>query len=226
MGFKSKVLAGAAALTLLGGVGTLAAGSASAATPSCGHNCLDLFIKEYGTSHTPAFVLDDNAQSEKVGSKIILYRASNSDPAEDWTVTNEGTVDDFYAAGLVTASLDLHYGSLEAYEIEYSPYGVDSGLCAGVGSTAVDGTGVTLQSCGNTSGTVWVVDTNTHSGSYFPLINGSDTNFSNPYVLNYPGDAYPTDSPRPQLTTWTLSEYSNNTVYDNQLFGADFGVLS
>ena len=35
MSFKSKVLAGAATLALIGGVGTAGALSASAATPSC-----------------------------------------------------------------------------------------------------------------------------------------------------------------------------------------------
>ena len=63
-------------------------------------------------------------------------------------------------------------------------------------------------------------------GFFVPLINGSDTNFSHPYVLNYPGNgAFPTDNPRPQLTTWTLSKYSNGTVFDNQMRGANFGVL-
>jgi hypothetical protein len=44
-------------------------------------------------------------------------------------------------------------------------------------------------------------------------------------VLNYPGNGYPTDMPRPQLTTWTLSKYSTGAVFDNQLWGADFGIL-
>ena len=44
-------------------------------------------------------------------------------------------------------------------------------------------------------------------------------------MLNYPGNVYPTDKPRPQLTTQTLSKYSNGTVFDNQMWGANFGVL-
>jgi hypothetical protein len=37
--------------------------------------------------------------------------------------------------------------------------------------------------------------------------------------------AFPTDNPRPQLTTWTLSKFSNGTVFDNQMLSASFGVL-
>ena len=81
---------------------------------------------------------------------------------------------------------------------------MESGYCVGVGSTAVDGTRVALEPCGASSKTIWVADSyDTIKGFFVPLINGSDTNFSHPYVLNYPGNgAYPTDNPRPQLTTW------------------------
>jgi hypothetical protein len=245
MSIKSKVFAAAATLTLVGGVGAagaLSAGTASAATPSCGYSCIDIFSHNYGTHHSPSFVLDVLRQGDKVGQPIILFRTSNSDPAEDFTISNQGQVSDFYAAGLVTASLALHYGGLGceqynpgtskcvksypddwAYEIQYSPYGVDSGLCTGVGSTASNGTPVVLEPCGSSSDTVWVVDTADASGDYYPVINGSDTNFSHPFVLHYPGSAYPTDMPRPQLNTYTLQKYSDGTVYDNELWGEDGG---
>jgi hypothetical protein len=95
----------------------------------------------------------------------------------------------------------------------------------GVGSTARDGTPVALEPCGASSKTVWIVDSVTVTvladsiGSFSPVINGSDTNFSHPYVLHYPGNAYPTDTPRAQLNTYTLQEYSDGTVYDNELWG-------
>ena len=78
--------------------------------------------------HTPQFVLDVQGGSETTGAHIIMFRASNSDRAEDFTVSNQGTVHDFYKAGLVTASLNLHYKNNEAYELEYSPFGANSGL--------------------------------------------------------------------------------------------------
>ena len=43
------------------------------------------------------------------------------------------------------------------------------------------------------------------SNAYIPLINGSDTNFSHPFVLTYPTNGYPTDMPRPQLTVTNLT---------------------
>ena len=90
-----------------------------------------------------------------------------------------------------------------AIELEYAPFGVDSGLCMGVAATAPPSEGVTLQPCGVSAKTVWIIDTNdspaTFSGGYVPLINGSDTNFSHPFVLTYPSNGFPTDKPRPQL---------------------------
>ena len=93
-------------------------------------------------------------QGEKIGQPIILFRTANFDPAEDWTVAFQGTVADFFAAGLVSSSVALHYGCIAAVELpelrsrasqssdylafenEYAPFGVDSGLCMGVAATA------------------------------------------------------------------------------------------
>ena len=242
MSFKSKMLASAATLALVGGVATVGSLSASAATPSCGHHCIDVFSRQFGTHHSPNFVMDVFRQGAKVGQPIILFRTSNSDPAEDFTVSFQGLTSDFYAAGLVSAAVNLHYGngSLKAkdepaFELEYSPYGVDSGLCVGTRSTAVQGEGVTLQPCGVTAKTVWILDTFDKSfpaffTGYFPAINGSDTNFSHPFVLTYPSNGYPTDKPRPQLQVRNLTGFSNGigkvvgTVIDTQLWGANFGV--
>ena len=60
---------------------------------------------------------------------------------------------------------------------------------------------------------------------YFPVINGSDTNFSHPFVLTYPANGFPTDKPRPQLQVRNLTGFSNGigrvvgTVIDTQLWG-------
>jgi hypothetical protein len=126
-----------------------------------------------------------------------------------------------------------------AFEIEYAPGGVLSGLCVGVASTAVQEEGVTLQECGASSKTVWAIDLydqpfDSFGRGYAPLINGSDTNFSQPYVLTYPQSGYPTDKPRPQLQTDNLTGFTQGfppitiilnypTVPDYQLWGADLG---
>jgi hypothetical protein len=264
MSIKSKVLAATATLTLVGGVGiagALTAGTASAATPSCGPACIDIFSHQFGTHREPNSVVDVLRQGEKVGQPIILFRTANYDPAEDWTAAFQGTTADFYAAGLVSAAVALHYGCIAgapgnfpdcygfntavndpAFEIEYAPFGVDSGLCMGLAATAVSGEGVTLQPCGVSSKTVWIVDifdslNTTFAGGYVPLINGSDTNFSQPFVLTYPGSGQPTDKPRPQLEVTNITGFSQtsppfnipgpelNTVDVNQLWGADLGIL-
>jgi hypothetical protein len=246
MSLKSKVFAAAATMTLVGGIGITGAMSASAATPSCGATCVNIFSYEFGHHSSPNFVVDTWRQSAKVGQPIILFRTSDTDPAEDFTVSFQGLTSDFFAAGLVSAAVDLHYGSNlpntsdgfpddPAFEIEYSPYGVESGLCIGVAATAVQGSKVALEPCGVSSKTVWITDTGdstTVTSGYVPLINGSDTNFSHPFVMTYPANGYPTDTPRPQLTTTNLTGFSGSflvpelgTVDDNQLWGADFGVL-
>ena len=240
MSVKSKVAAAAATLTMVGGVGlagALSAGTASAATPSCGHSCINVFSKQFGTHHSPNFTVDVLRQGERAGQPVILFRTANYDPALDWTVAFQGTVSDFHAAGLVSAALDLHYSALPAFENEYAPFGVDSGLCLGVATAAFDDEGVTLQPCGVSATTVWILDyrdswsTFIHGG-YVPLINGSNTNFSHPEVLTYPNIRYPTDKSRPQLTITPLTGFSNGpngpelgTVNNDLLWGADFGVL-
>jgi len=259
MGLKSKVFAAAATLTLVGGVSTVGMLSASAATPSCGFSCVDIFSRTFGTHRTPNFVMDVWRQGAKVGQPIILFRTSNTDPAEDINPSFQGSVDDFFAAGLVSSAVELHYGGQTgitigntvitapghgalhflndvAFELEYTPFGVGSGLCVGVASTAVQGSKVSLQPCGASSKTVWIVDagdSTTVFRGYVPLINGSDTNFSHPFVLTYPQNGFPTDKPRPQLTTNNLTGFTHgfppspilNTINDNQLWGADIGVL-
>ena len=242
MGLKSKVFAAAATLTLVGGVSTVGMLSASAATPSCGFSCVDIFSRTFGTHRTPNFVLDVWRQGAKVGQPIILFRTSNTDPAEDINASFQGQTSDFFAAGLVSAAVNLHYGGGAAgfpddpaFELEYTPFGVGSGLCVGVASTAVQGSKVSLQPCGASSKTVWIVDTGdsvTIAHGYVPLVNGSDTNFSHPFVLTYPSNGYPTDKPRPQLTTTNLTGFTGNflipvlgSINDNQLWGARFGVL-
>ena len=119
-----------------------------------------------------------------------------------------------------------------AFEVQYSPYGVDSGLCTGVAATAVAGEKVTLEPCGVSSKTVWIVDPRTARSATvtFPLINGSDTNFSQPFVLTYPGSGYPRQAAagavRQQPDRFPGCERVPDRHHQRQpLFGADFGVL-
>jgi len=250
MSIKSKILATAASLTLLGGItaaGVLAAAPAGAATPSCGGSCIDIFSQEYSgtTLGNPQFVLDVFRRHAAVGQPIILFKSSDIDPAEDFQLVNQGLASDFYAAGLMSSAIALRYGCVPgtgtaefptcassvndpAYEIEFAPFGVDSGLCVGLGATAVPGEGVSLQECGSTSKVVWVQDTSAIDAPvapYFAAINGSDTFFSNPYVLTYPSNAYPTDKPRAQLQVGNLTGFTGPVTNDTQLWTGVAGVL-
>jgi len=242
MSIKSKVLAAAATLTLVGGVAVtsaVTAGTASAATPSCGNACVNIFSKDFGTFKSPNFTVDVWRQAAKVGQPIILFKSSNSDPALDFTVSFQGTVSDFCGAGIVTNFTCYRWADLPAFEIEYAPFGVQTGLCMGVPTTAFQGEKVSLAPCGVSSKTVWIVDAldsilAAHNGPYAPLINASNTNFSHPYVLTYPKNGYPTDIPRPQLTVTNLTGFSQTvapflaivgTIQSNQLWSARFGQL-
>ena len=263
MSFKTKLLATAATLTMVGGLGTagvLGAATASAATPSCGAACINIFSRDFGTFRTPNFTVDVLRQGSQVGQPVILFKTSNSDPALDWSLSFQGATSDLCAVGLVSALTCLHYGGaghflssarfcpdgtrnttgvcatpdLAAVEIEYAPFGVDSGLCAGVAATASQNENVSLQPCGVSGKTVWLIDDQTNvTGAYVPLINGSNTNFSHPFVLTYPNNGYPTDKPRPQLQVRNLTGFTNpanfnfpviSSVNSNQLWNAYFGA--
>jgi hypothetical protein len=255
LSFRSKLLAAMTTLTLVGGAGATSlatAGAANAATPSCGPDCVSIFSHNFGTFTDPGFTLDVYKRLDQIGAPVILFRASNSDPALDWTIAEQGTVNDFFQAGLVSAAVNLHYGgggclvydsktqtcktrypNFEAYELAYSPYGADSGYCAGLATTAQSGEKVSLQPCGVSAKTVWVADyADSPATISVPLISGSDNNFSHPEVLTYPSGASPTDHPRPQLYVSPLTGFSTGTgpeigtVDDNQLWAWVTGVLS
>jgi hypothetical protein len=234
MSFKSKVLAGVATLALVGGgAATLTSGPANAATPSCGHRCINLFSKKFSDFLTtkPGFVVDVLRQGARVGQPIIMFQSSNSDPAEDFTVSLQGRVSDFVSAGLVSPALAIHYANDFAWEFQYSPNGVDSGLCVGTASAPITNAGVTLQPCGVSAKTVWITDSeNVQRGGlftfpYVPLISAAGLNFSNPFVPTYPQNGNPNDKPRPQLVTQNLHQFSRGQVFDNQQWSAFFGVL-
>ena len=212
MSVKNKVLAGAAALAMTGGGLGISAAVANAATPSCGTSCVTYYTQGWGSGS----VLDVYKASAAIGQKITLWSASNTDKAEDFTVADQGTVKQFYKAGLASAALKLHYKNDEAFEIEYTPYGVQSGLCVGSTNTAASGTAVTLRYCGVTAKTLWVEDSSLTSGGYTALINGSGSNFSDPLVLSNRGGT---------LVTNNVHKYSDGTIYDNQLWAKEKGVL-
>jgi hypothetical protein len=230
MSIMSKIFTGAASAVIVTGVaGVLAGTSAKAATPSCGHDCINLFSQKFGHN----FVVDAKGQGATDGTPAILFQGSNSDPAEDWSIVgydpqNPTHVSDYYSNGVVGGAVNVHYGNDVAFEIEYTPWGNSTAECLGTATTPGKGTKVSLQPCGASAKTLWIVDAadvQTYAWRhYVPLINGAGTNFNDPYVLRYPG-GNPNDRPRPQLVTWPLLKDSHGVVHDDEEWGVKFGTL-
>jgi hypothetical protein len=198
--------------SVVAGLGVAGAAAANAATPSCGASCINPFAANWGSGA----VWNVKGRAAKAGTPVILFEAGNFRPAEDFTYAKVAKVKDLYAAGLASAALNLHYGNDTAYEIEYSPYGAGTGLCVGAAKTAVNGTAVVLKACGVSSKTLWVADENLEQNGYHALINGSTTNFSHPFVLTNKSGS---------LSTHTVQSFSDGTIYENQLWGFEKGVL-
>jgi hypothetical protein len=245
MSVKVKIAAGTATFGLIGG-GLAMAGTmtASAATPSCGYHCSQIFTQKFG----PSYLLDVFQQRAAANQPIIAFQRSNSDPAEDFIVVDEGTVGDFYDDyGLVSSGFAHTYGEDEAYEVQYEPYGLNSNFCVSTwpGETPQPGFLVRLESCGQYSNSIWAADTDgsitmgipmeslpgslvrdfRSTGHVFSprftdvaLINGASNNFSSPLVLNYPA-GHPTDWPRPQVNVQPEKTYANGATFDNQEWG-------
>ena len=220
-------LAAGAAVTTA--VGFSAAGAASAATtsakpnatPSCGIFCINPYTAKYG----PGYVLQNYRAINGVGNKLKLQFANNNAPGQDWTIFLQGSVNRFFRFGLVSGNLAFHYGHEPAYELQWSPFGVNTGLCQGTAAPAANGRKVTLQVCGVNANTVWVLDfqdspyLNPLSGVFVPVIAGSTTNFSNPQVLS--AGTPPTEP----LFTVRIHTFSGGSVANNQLWWAFPGMV-
>jgi len=189
----------------------------TAATPSCGAGCAAFYDALYGTSSNPTFVLADVLQAANTGQPLTLARAGDTNPGEDFVLSNDGTVSEFIAIGIIASGMSP-YDSLEAFEIQYSPYGAPTGECVGVGATPADGTGVVLEPCGENAHTLWIFDSQL-TGPDLPLISGAtDSSFSDPFVMSAFGPGFP-------LFTSTMDTSSGGTVSANQLWDVASGVL-
>jgi hypothetical protein len=221
MSVKAKIAAAAATFALAGGglsmLGTL---SASAATPGCGSKCQDLYTQKFG----PGYLLDTFEGTAAANQEVILFKASNRYPAEDFVIKNLGSVGSFYGRqrSLITPQFDTRYGSLSAYEFQYEPNGVNSNFCVGTspGQVAQAGFQVRLEPCGEHRNSVWVVFTGQFAGDYTTsgydvLVNAATDSFSDPLVLSYPVGS-PTDMPSPGLDVQPLRAYADKMIVDSQ----------
>ena len=223
--FLKKGSASAAAVTVVA-VFTLGTLSASAATPGCvDEGCISIFSRQLGTYTEPNVIEAVLGGVAQVGQPVILSPASSSDPSQDF-IPRGGLVSDFYAAGMVSAEVNSHYGDLSAAQIEYSPFGVRSDLCVGLATTAFQNEGLTLQPCTVPARTVWIIDFADYPAGFFTIVNGSTTDFSRPFAMTYPRYQEAADHRIQQIEVRRLEFLSNeHTVPDRQLWGAIFGAL-
>ena len=220
MSIKAKVLATAATLTVAGGLSTVGTLPATAATPPCGPHCIQIFNAKFGTNANPNFVETVFQGVGKVGQPTIVAPPSSSDAAGDLIVPRAGTVSDFFAAGLVSAAVNQHYGSETAVQIEYAPLGMPTGLCSALATTAYQDEGLTLQPCSTPATTVWIVDTADSPAAlpYFPIVNGSTTDFTHPFAMIIHGN--PAHKQLPQIKVQRLRGNPDH-VRISQLWGAN-----
>jgi hypothetical protein len=222
MSIKSRIVMSAAALTLVAGVGATGTLTANAATAACGVTCLTWHSLAFGNTHPPAIVLGVLNQVGQAGQPIILTGASGANQGEDFQVSTEGQVSDFVAAGLMAPGLDTLYSSLNVIELQYTPGGMPSGLCVGVATTPGLGTPVTLQPCGLSAKTTWILDPapgTAAAAQVSALISGAtNSSFQHPYSLT-------TLLPGVPLFTAPLELSLPTAVLDHQLWAPWFGIL-
>jgi hypothetical protein len=212
---RGTVIAGLAALALAGGALAAAGPAASAATTACGTNCVALASQALGTGDVSA-VYYPRFGRPGTGQNVILSGAG-AFSTEDWQLTAEGTVAQFYALGIVGPAVGQTWPSYEAYEYRYMPNGINSNTCLGTSTTAGNGTDIVLQTCGINAQTLWIPLTPDLSGGFEPFVNGTDTVVNTPYVL----------TAGPVGTSLTTSELGTvaGSFNRSQMWENVFGVL-
>src|SRR5271165_4280206 len=228
MSIKSKVLAAAGVLTLAGGLSGIGTVAARAATPQCGKGCVEVYSAKYATATSLGWVETVFMGIPVQGVPTEVRPASGSNPAEDLIIPTGAPVkvSTFYAQGMVSAAVNAHYGSEPAVQIEYAPYGHPTGLCTAVAVTAYQDESLSLQPCSTPGTTVWIIDVNDSPATapkYFPIVNGSDTDFVHPFGMTILGN------PAHQLFTPIIMQHltgNPGSVPANQLWGAASGPVT
>jgi hypothetical protein len=195
-GVATVVLAGSA----IAAVETIP--TATAATPECGSSCTAISDQAAGHGYVTSAAVSGLDRRNSVTTIVLAGAGPNT--SEDFSRQYEGTVAQFYAAGLVSAAMDQTWPTDSVYE--YVP------------STAAAGTVLTLGTCGSTAAVVWVALSAARIGGYEPLINGTDAVVNTPYVMT-------ANQVNGALTTQQLS-LVDGTINPQQMWADVNGVLS
>jgi hypothetical protein len=199
---KRRIFAGLSAVALTAGAIAAAAPTVSAATTQCGSNCMTWAAQEYGSADVAAI----QARLVEQGSLVTLA-GSGLYSGEDFKALDEGTTTFLWEYGIVPTAIAKNWPSQQMYEYEYDPFGQESNLCIGTATDAANGTELSLQPCGVNDQTLWLPDTHATVNGYEPIIAGSDTRSTGPWVITAasPGGALTTRelaSPAPPSQLW------------------------
>jgi hypothetical protein len=183
-------------------LGLSAAGGASASThatmkpditPACDQFCgPPLFNAEFG----PQYFVNNEGSLTKVGNKLNLVFANNNNPGQDFTVDYYAPVRFLYNLGFIGPALVARFGFYWAFEVMWTPYGVQTNLCPGLARNAFQGEAVTLVPCGDFPRTLWVVFKScgcSHTGN--ALVSASTLNPSIPFLLTAGGSPVGDENP-------------------------------
>jgi hypothetical protein len=206
---KRWIFAGLAAVALAGGAVTAAAPTASAATTQCGSACFTFASGEYGESYVSAI----QSRGPEQGSVVTLAGSGNFE-GEDFVSLDEGTTTQFFQDGIVPVTLAKNWPGYQLYEYEFAPFGHPSNLCIGTAAAAVNGTELSLQPCGVNDQTLWLPETHDAINGFEPIVAGSDTRSTAPYVIT-------AGSPGGALTTYEQASPERSS----QLWEEIVGVL-
>jgi hypothetical protein len=186
---RRGIFAGMAAVALAGGAVTAAAPTASAATTQCGSGCFTFASGEYGETYVSAI----QSRMPEQGS-VVTLAGSGAYSGEDFVSLDEGTTTEFWKDGIVSITLAKNWPGYQLYEYEFAPYGQPTNLCIGTAAAAVNGAELSLQPCGVNDQTLWLPETHDAMNGFEPIIAGSDTRATAPYVMTAgsPGGALTT----------------------------------
>ena len=227
-------LSAAAGLLMFGAAGAQAAThphhAIRNATEACGAYCSDFSSLLLGTGTIMnAYVAGDTGTvPSRPGQPVNLKYASNSHPNEDFQLEQVGTVSQFCPQGggdtLGANSVAcLRYATYTAYELDWSPFGNDSGYCAGTVGTPYNGMQVKLVRCGHSEGSLLIDEGNddTVGGlTYDSYITGATSQFSHPYVLSVdPGTARPAN----QIKLSAQNTLTGGAARDAEMFTSQNG---
>ena len=230
-------LSAAAGLLVFGAAGAQAAThphhAISNATSACGAYCSDYssLLLGPGTIMNAYVAGDTGAVPSHPGQPVNLKYASNSHPNEDFTLQQVGTVSQFCGSLLNSASVAcIDFAGSEpsgidypAYELNWTPYGNESGYCAGTVGTPYNGKQVKLVTCGKSEGSLLIDEGNdltTGGLTYDSYITGATSQFSHPYVLSVdPGSAGPAN----QVRLSAQNSLTGGVAKDSEMFAATAG---